>query len=115
MTLRVPEAAVTARRYRPSGSAPADQTNVLLPAMRCSSSTEPSAAPLASNTPAVTSAGPPSVKPTVVIPPVPSAAGAITDGLAARFVSDSGAAGGGADLPIAPVATRIPGAEIVQV
>ena len=77
----------------------------------------PSDAPLASSTCAVTSAGPPSVKLTVAESPVPSAAGAITVGVAARFVSDSGVGGGGggADLPSVPVATRDPGRAIVHV
>ena len=45
---------------------------------------------------AVTSAVPPSVKRDRASPPVPSVAGAITDGVAARFVSESGSGGSGA-------------------
>ena len=57
------------------------------------------------------------MKPTVAVLPLPSAAGAITDGVAVTFVSDNGVGGGGvvATLPSTPEATRRPGAAIVQV
>ena len=75
----------------------------------------PSETLFASSTCAVTRAGPPSVKLTVVSPPLPSAAGAITLGATSRFVSEKGGGGGGGPpLPSVPEATRMPGAAIVQ-